>query len=144
MFASLTAGCAASSHPKARADFRSGYLAAAHDYRTQFTSLQTEARSVLGQDLSTQLGVFTKMSKATKTARQKLRALAPPSRIKALYTRLLTALDSQQTNLGQIEADARRNDDSSLNNALSGYATALQNGISLLRQMDAALGSKSS
>jgi hypothetical protein len=137
------AGCA-SSHTKTRTDFKSGYLDLERDYRKEFASLQSQATAVLGQDLSTQLTVFTKMSAATTKARDRLRALVPPTKLKTLYNRLLAALDSQQAKLRRIDADARRNDDAALNTALSEYATALQNGISLLHQMDDAIGSKTS
>jgi len=143
LLALVVAACT-SSHPKAASDFTSQYQTIAHDYRTQFAALQTEAQGVVGKDLTTQLTVFVKMTDATSSALGKLQKLTPPAKVKALYTRLVASLGAQEASLRQIQASARSNDDATLNSSLSGYASALQNGISLLRQIDDALGSKTS
>jgi len=143
LLAFVAAGCS-SSHPKAATDFTSGYLAVERDYRSQFAALQTQAQAVVGKDLSTQLTVFGKMTKATNAALVKLRVLVPPAKLKALYDQLVASLGSQQSSLRQIEASARDNDQAALNSSLSGYASALEDGISLLRQIDDALSSKTS
>jgi len=136
-------GCSAS-HPVSATDFKSGYLAVERDYRSQFAALQTEAQAVVGKDVDTQLTVFAKMTDATETTRDRLRKLVPPAKVKALYGRLVASLGSQQASLRQIQASARNNDQATLNSSLGGYASALEDGISLLRQIDDALGSKTS
>jgi hypothetical protein len=141
VLALVAAGCT-SSHSKAAPDFKSGYQAVERDYRNQFAALQTEAQGVVGKDLATQLTVFAKMTGATKRARDRLRTLAPPAKVRAAYHRLVASLGGQQVTLRQIQASARDNDQAGLNNSLSEYASALQDGISLLRQIDDALGSK--
>ena len=139
--AALVAGCSSASP---RPDFAAGYTAAAHDYRTQFASLQSQAPSVLGQGLNTQLALFSKMQNATTVTLTKLRSLKPPARVQQSFRRLLGSLQTQQGALKQIQSTARANDQAGLNDALRGYALALQDGISLLGQVDQTLGSSKS
>jgi len=59
LLAVLIVSCSA--HSKAKpVDFTSGYLAAEREYRTEFAALQTQAQTVVGKDVSTQLAVCRK------------------------------------------------------------------------------------
>jgi hypothetical protein len=138
LLAVLIVSCSA--HSKARpVDFTSGYLAAERQYRTEFGALQTQAQTVVGKDVTTQLTVFTKMTDATGAALREMRALTPPAALKPRYDQLLAALDTQRNALGQIADSARANDQARLNQSLTGFASSLQDGISLLRQIDDAI-----
>jgi hypothetical protein len=138
LLAVLVVSCSAHSAAKP-VDFTSGYLAAERSYRTEFGALQTQARTVVGKDVATQLTVFTKMTDATGAALQEMRALTPPADLKPRYEQLLVALDTQKNALAQIADSARANDQARLNQSLTGFASSLQDGISLLRQIDDAI-----
>jgi len=68
-----------------------------------------------------------------------MRALTPPADLKPRYEQLLAALDTQKSALAQIADSARANDQARLNQSLTGFAGSLQDGISLLRQIDDAI-----
>jgi hypothetical protein len=126
--------CSSTKHPKP--SFVSSYRSAESAYRTQLGALQQQAPALVGQDVSKQLSLIDGMSSATTTAVTALKKLTPPANVAGLYTQLMTLLTRQQTTLGQIETAARASDQAGLNSSLSGYATDLQTGISLLHQID--------
>jgi hypothetical protein len=132
-------GVTACSSTPPKPDFITGFHAAESDYRTQIGALQKQAPSLLGQGTSTQLTLFDGMSKTTGKAVAALKKLTPPARTAALYRNLLASLSAQQDLLGRIQTAARTNDAATLNESLSGFATDLPTGISLLHQIDDAL-----
>jgi len=141
----LVGGCSNRSiRPAAQADFGTGYTSAIADYRSHFTDLQKQARSVIGKDLDTELSVFAQMAEATHDVLGRLKPLSPPPAIKEIFNQLLTAMSSQETSLHDIQDSARKGDQTGLNNALRSYATALQNGVALQGLVERAVTAKPS
>lgn len=135
---SVTA-CASGSHKPP--DFSNNYRVTVAQYRTQFGTLQTQAQGVLGKDLNSQLALFRHMDDVTGATLKQLRGLTPPPAIKPNYDRLVTAMTKQEISLAEIVTSAHKGDQVALNNALRGYASALQDGIALQQAVEQAVGS---
>lgn len=119
-------------------DFRSAYANVLADYRNHFATLQSQAKGVLGKDLSTQLDVFDKLATLTHDTSTRLDALQPPAAVKSLFDQLRTSMAAQESALRTMVSAGRSGDQNALNQALREYATALQNGASLQREVESA------
>jgi hypothetical protein len=135
-----TAACTSStSSVHDRKDFPATYRATVAQYRAEFGTLQSQARSVLGKDLKSQLSLFDHMGEVTGTTLSQLHELSPPPAIKPSFDQLVAAMSTQESSLTEIVTAARKGDQVALNDALRAYADALQDGIALQQQVDKAV-----
>lgn len=134
----LGVASACSSTP-ANPSFGVGYRAAIGHYRSEFQGLQSQARSVIGGSVESQLAVFDRMRDVTASTVVALRQLTPPVGFRPTFTRLVDVLSRQETDLRKIHQYARTGDQAGLDAALSSYATTLQTGASLQRQLQDAV-----
>lgn len=130
---------AACSSP-ARPGFGPGYRATIGHYRAEFDALKKQAQAAIGTGLDSQLAVFVRMTDVTDATVKDLRRLSPPARVKPAFARLINTMSSQAAALRQIQHSARDGDQASLDASLHAYATALENGASLQRQVEVAVG----
>jgi hypothetical protein len=141
VIALLVSATACASSARKPPDFATTYRAALARYQTQFGSLQSQAQAFLGKDVNTQLTLFDRMSDVTQATVQQLHGLIPPPSIKPTFEKLVVTMTAQETSLTEIVRSAHKGDQLALNNALRGYADALQDGISLQQQVAQAVGS---